>query len=396
LFARSRRVRGILVVGCVLLVAALLLAALPNSRDTLASLFGRATPPSATQGVKAEAYYFVNGVPWGTLLVDGHPNTTTPLVLQPGRYTISYNAAPFRPLRCVLSLPKVDADTCRITSVSLPSMTDQGTPEDGYASAIDLRADLSGLPSDQFQALQTAIEAAVTTTLPPATVQPGDHYEGADGSAQIATRALIATISYYPDTAAGLVNGVYQGTLCRIMLCQSANERYDPQQDWGVETPVAAHWQFTTPDGQVIAAPPASNPNSGAYDQGAWEGATVQWNNGWQVSDTIADPTSQQAYNASCNLAASATYAISRAQQPTASNPEVMEVDADTPASGCLIAWAPAPALGVYPKWSYLLYRFGVLLAANDQAHYNFPLLPVATKGERALAQQWAARQGLA
>jgi hypothetical protein len=34
-----------------------------------------------------------------------------------------------------------------------------------------------------------------------------------------------------------------------------------------------------------------------------------------------------------------------------------------------------------------VLYRAGVLLAINDQAHTWFPTLPVATAHERALAQ---------
>jgi hypothetical protein len=48
----------------------------------------------------------------------------------------------------------------------------------------------------------------------------------------------------------------------------------------------------------------------------------------------------------------------------------------------------PTPTLPAPPM---LLYRFGVLLAANASAQQLFPELPVASTDEQAFAQQLAA-----
>jgi hypothetical protein len=37
---------------------------------------------------------------------------------------------------------------------------------------------------------------------------------------------------------------------------------------------------------------------------------------------------------------------------------------------------------------AYCLHRFGVLLAANDVAHHQWPYLPVANAREKQLAQR--------
>ncbi len=40
------------------------------------------------------------------------------------------------------------------------------------------------------------------------------------------------------------------------------------------------------------------------------------------------------------------------------------------------------------PLVAYCLHRFGVLLAANDVAHHQWPYLPVANAREKQLAQR--------
>jgi hypothetical protein len=61
-------------------------------------------------------------------------------------------------------------------------------------------------------------------------------------------------------------------------------------------------------------------------------------------------------------------------------------------ADGCLIRLqmnqdSPTPTLDSSDT-VYLLYRFGVTLAANNQAHHLRPQLPMADAYERSLAQQ--------
>src|SRR5262249_58335915 len=59
-------------------------------------------------------------------------------------------------------------------------------------------------------------------------------------------------------------------------------------------------------------------------------------------------------------------------------------------ADGCLITLQNNSASSTpTPVTALLLYRFGVLLAANAVAQLLFPSLTVASAHERALAQQW-------
>jgi len=61
-------------------------------------------------------------------------------------------------------------------------------------------------------------------------------------------------------------------------------------------------------------------------------------------------------------------------------------------AAGCLGVAVPVTSNNEAPlpatKGAYFLYRFGVLLAVNNQAHQYFPDLPLADAYEQGIAQQ--------
>lgn len=65
-------------------------------------------------------------------------------------------------------------------------------------------------------------------------------------------------------------------------------------------------------------------------------------------------------------------------------------------AEGCFIQGRASIGQGAdsnaFGPPNYLLYRFGVLLAANDEAHRTFPTLHVADASEQALANVLAAQ----
>lgn len=71
------------------------------------------------------------------------------------------------------------------------------------------------------------------------------------------------------------------------------------------------------------------------------------------------------------------------------------------PAAGCLVAVtlqvdpATPSSSSSSPPVAFYLYRFGVMLAANDQAHHMSPDLPLADIYERKLAQQLSQANGI-
>ncbi|HEV2235200.1 MAG TPA: hypothetical protein VGR57_00935, partial [Ktedonobacterales bacterium] len=122
---RVLRLMGISVL--LLLALAIPLASLPPTQRLVANVLHPATP-TATPLYPPGVYpiWYINSVPWGVLRIDGRTGirltgvaTLSGSTYQPpvfklgkGRHTIRYDAPPYPPLNCTLSVPAAPGDTC--------------------------------------------------------------------------------------------------------------------------------------------------------------------------------------------------------------------------------------------------------------------------------------------
>jgi hypothetical protein len=351
-----------------------------------------ATPPGASDAGE-RSFMTLDGVPWGTLLIDGkrdpHANTRLALyqgsfTLPPGRHTLEYRADPFPTLRCVVTVPTGPADTC-----PLISSQQAGTLADPFPPAtrlLDLRATPASLPSSQQAALVAAIQSALVQRVPAetATVLPGERYVTAGGSVAIATQPLQASFLYeFPwDAHSGLRD-------CRS-LCVPRDLALS-EDAWVISAHVRQGWRYTTADGVPVIpfAPPIASgiaplTPSGASATDIFINLFISWTEHWQVSTLslaefggpCAVPTCAVGFEALLHVLGSANMSFTRIPLSRAAN-------------GCLFVvqrFTAGGALAGQPL--YYLFRFGVLLAVNAPARSTLPALPVATPEEQSLARQ--------
>lgn len=388
----SRRARGSAVVALTLLVCAGILLSLPGPQASLRQALAGPTPtPTATLAPGSDIVYFEQTAPWGRLTLDGKPllldqQNGQGSTLPAGRHTLAYEAAPWPPLRCQISVPAQRGDTCPINVGvmynNLPA-----------SRAVDLGATPAKLPDAQRAALTSAVADAFQANRETADLQPGDHYLGADGTPAVATAPMRATLTLTLNTdPARVASGVpFQ---C-VSFCDMGGGGGGIDW-WGIFTHVIVRWQFTTPDGSVIQ-PGASADQDIGYEVGA------QWADGtWKATlspyypggpGQVCWPTLQRAFPTGNPL-------------PNATNTSAMSSQGQSDAEGCVEVVSPGNGGGgVYgpnanatptplPAGAAIfIARCGVVLAGNDAAHTAQPQLPLASAHERALATQWLARQ---
>src|SRR5262249_14729697 len=147
----------------------------PTARTALVGVLHPPTPTPTPRLSPGDTYFlWKDSVPWGTLLVDGHPgpdvrtsgvrfDTTGEPINDPpysftlprGRHTLEYRAAPFPTLRCVLSVPAARSDTCPLDH-NVPLLKRDET--DLHTRYVDLQATPDRLPTEQWVALTAATQ----------------------------------------------------------------------------------------------------------------------------------------------------------------------------------------------------------------------------------------------
>lgn len=359
------------------------------------------TTPLDTADMGEDSFLAVNGVPWGTVLIDGRrdPRADAHLdtlqgsfTLPPGQHTMEYRAAPFPTLRCVVTVPADTADTCPlISSRQAGTLTDPFPPA---TRLLDLRATPARLVPAQQAALVTAIQTALTERAPigAAAVLPGERYVTAGGSMAIATQPLYATFLYEFQWDA------HSGLRDCGSLCVRRHSSLPPYTDvWVVSAHVKQGWRYTTTDGvsSISFAPPlATNiaplTPSGASATDIFINLYIRWTGRWQVwtlslaefGDPYTIPTCSVGFDALLRVLGSANMSFTPIPPSRAAN-------------GCLFLVQRFTASGILTGQPlYYLFRFGVLLAVNAPARAALPSLPAATPVEQSLARLIAIQAG--
>jgi hypothetical protein len=396
LTAPQRLKRAVFII-CLLLVALTpLLAVSPDSLRAVATWLRVPTPPSPTPlPLGATTFLLANTVPWGDLEVDAHPAARLGIALQwpyanaqaptftlsPGQHDLVYHADPFYTLRCQVSVPAAVTDTCPL----LPTANIPLFPPSG-SRILDARALPSYLPVPAFVALASAIEEALTTWSGTTPMALGDHYLSATGQVAVATKSAQATLYYEVNHDAAERLPTFNGDCISLCSLSPARTQLDAE-DWRLVANIIASWRYTHSDGQVVNAP-ASPTGSDAH---ALLPVTVRWMGRWSVDappdEALGDaPPCQVAHNILGRLGSRA------ASLAAATSSSWGTYVAPPAAAGCLtvIGSAMSPSGQPIGETVQVLYRFGVLLAANAGAQQAFRQMPPVSPSEQTLASRLA------
>lgn len=413
---RQRVARALSIAAAVLVALAIVLGSVASLRAGVTGLLSGSTPiPTEVLAPGADQFYIVAGVPWAVVSLDGRPlahlpaiGTAPPLRLARGHHQVDWHAAPFQPVRCIISVPVHGTDTCPYDRAYVKQA--------GHSAwAITFYASLMMLPDDQRAALVRVAQAALDATSSSALVQPGELYAHllADRLVDRATQPLRATLRLQLASDLAAVQScqfgvtehcTFLGQNC-LAFCTLPEQGAPPY--WSVLAVVRPLWDFATMDGRSVAR---DQPDGLALagtgillhvkfklDQGAW-----------QVTPTFTDPQltylsatfpeSPPGVEPACAFVQTSVRAETL---PHATDPQYAQLDwhfaiGSVRADGCVGVAMPQPnaAISATPSPAlppaYCLQRFGVLLAANDLAHRLWPELPVAGAYEQSLARQLA------
>lgn len=381
-----QRMRGVVATSVVVLVVlAALLAGIPHASDVVAGLLPQA--PAARPG--STVVFAVRGVPWGSLTLDGRTATYTsrgqPLSLQlpRGHHTLRYVAPPFADLTCALSVPPAVSDTCP----QLYATPSTAGISPGAVRTIDLSATPERLPPAAYAALLAAVgdrlNAADATTVVPA----GDRYLAA-GASDMPVRAatpLQAQLYYTLNADTSIAVPVGYGATC-VTLCDDPFGMQVPLDTptWIIGANARVSWRYTAPGGATANLPamPAGGP---AGSDHVLLDLAVRWQRGWQVT-----PLPNGRGQDLCSLASAWIYSQRSLQPTTTYSTTGSSHAAQNPLAGCLVTIQFEANNNPVGYAGHFLYRFGLILAANDTAHRMDPLLPVATASEAAFAGEIA------
>lgn len=378
---RRKVMRGI--AALVAVAAVLLLLGIPtlNSRRQ-ADMRAHATE---TASAVTTSLTVTSNLTVGRLALDGKTQpgrVPQRVVLHQGRHTITLVAPPFHVDACRISVSSaLGGANLRVEA------SPGGPPPCSLADASTLIIPVTG--ANLPEGLQQSARALIGQTLAqlPArmvAVPRGHAYAtrlDAHGQplSQRATSPLTATISYTPrDTSADdAVLAEIAPLPCASALCASTwalNYTHElAQAAWYIEVPVVEQWRFVSDAGQQVGTLQAGANNTVA---GA---LTYDPSSGWQVGiaapgTPFAEPFVPESEVDPCGAGMSLLTWMLRGKD----NVFVAGAQAGRdPLQGCVVT-----VINQSGGFGQFVWRFGALLAADEQAHALFPTLLMALPAE--------------
>src|SRR5690242_4435603 len=265
---RGRQLRGLVVALALLLTALIVLTSVPTSREALIAALNLPTPvPTATLPTGADLIVFTHDVPWGELTIDGKPRAAPrparqngiPYSLARGQHSVAFRATPFPTLRCRVSVPAAQGDTCPLAT----NQQDQGNPFLNTVRTIDLGAVPSQLSPTDRASLITATNRLLASQQSTTTLQPGEHYLTIDGAPTTAQQPLqAALISTLATPSVG--NVIVGGGQCAPFCDDGFGGPGTLAGSWPVLAQVSTTWSYTFADGHTVEGGGATNAAGGA------------------------------------------------------------------------------------------------------------------------------------
>lgn len=325
--------------------------------------------------------HIASNVTFGTVTVNGvlqsgPPPLNLSMQTQPP-YTVIINAPPFRQAYCLVGGPR-DATRPPDTGGGCTEGFGVSQPGEnqGPSLFLDVTFTLNDLPQDQQNAITALLPQVATvsqkTSVPAQSYIATSIAAAGDIKTQRASGTLQATATFAPSAQFNQPDPFHY---CQNLLCYNSTPievASNGGNSWAVDVPMALSWRFTNAAGAVVGK--VSLPFTDlvriylAYDQTqGWH--VVSPNGAGSIADLI-----QQLY---------CTTGVEMLQVETARF-LTSEGWAATPLTskgveGCLLDLQQNNL-----EKGHFLWRFGVIMAADDTAHATLPALPVAPPEELA------------
>lgn len=400
-----QRALQLTVISSVLVTLLVIVGSSAAVRNTIAlNIFG--PTPTATLFPGVDLFYIQRSPSWGSVSIDGHTLSRLPTIgidppfqLARGDHELVWHPDSFLSQHCSVSVPPVITDTCPYNAtVHVSSRL--------TAWNIRFTMSLTMLPDRQRTALTQATEAALNTLQSTDIVQPGEQYVdmSSPNSMDTAVRPLRATLHLQLDTnptsqSSCVAQGtgqscVFQAVDCRLFCPISGLGEISPppENSWDVFAVMHPYWDFATLDGKIVAS---NQPDSLGGDAEYLVQLQITWDSmQWHVTVPRGNTTMFSIGGPACASALDDIGGSGGYYSPTGGNPPVDLRFSSGPnsADGCLIVETPHKDSSYSSSFPavFLLYRFGIVLAANNAAHRYLPFLPLADTYEQKLAQQLA------
>jgi hypothetical protein len=330
-----------------------------------------------------------SNVNYGALTINGQTRQATlPLLMKVlnQSYDISLAPAPLRPISCHLTFAHGGVDTFSTNAPgrcwagqSSYQVSDSTTNSHAFIFEVNLSFAAGNLPGGQIQQINGLVSQHVTAQQD-VTIPVGSYFATgitADGTitSQQSGGLLQATATLLPsatDAQFGFDCGepICPGDLDWHTLSQLVG------QVWVVSVPVALHWRVNTAAGKTISD--VSFPTAETIDFFL----TYDAAQGWRIVEQSGVATASLA-DELANLNCSTALLLLQPQL-TRDNPTLTE-SFNRGIEGCEIIVRQNGENGAY--LGKLIWRFGVLLAGDDQAHALLPALPLAPPDEVAAVE---------
>jgi hypothetical protein len=396
----QRTFQGMFTAGVMILALLLIIGTYLPARDIVtlgfASLIPTPVPPLATG---TNMFYIQRTLNWSTVYLDGHElsrlpiiSSDPPLQLARGSHQLVWQAEPFEPVTCTLSVPAASTDTCLTNDIAR-------APDGIYVKVITFLPTLNTLSivprTALIQTVQESLDALESST----TVEPGEHFfsQQLQSFLGTATQPLHATLRFQLDTDNRFLQPCYLQYVgkpcarkliqdCRLFCSTLIQPSAAGEMAWNVFANIRSRWEYTTSRGQIIAQ---DQPGSLTEHLVALH---ITWDNQWHVSIL---PLTSVYGGFACTLARdkinlNTSYSFAAGDF----SKQVIWHFAPAPnlATGCLAVAIVAQNVGTSTSTvAICLYRFGLLLAVNNTAHLYWPLMPQADTYEQSLALHIAA-----
>ncbi|HEY7349543.1 MAG TPA: hypothetical protein VH599_14600 [Ktedonobacterales bacterium] len=366
------------------LVLGALVVVLVTFQSALAPSHPAPSAPTPLPTIPPPLAVISSNINFGAVTINGlRQRGTVPMFFRPHdtTYTVIINASPFRPVSCTFTFfrgaPEPTGPGCSINSDSFQTITANGiTAAPSYWVEIDFTA--RDLPADQRSQINALLAHSViaeqTTTVP-----AGSYIATSlNGGGAITSRRAGAALKGTASLAAS--DNIWQiGFDCIGLICQAVA---DPRtlsaftgMAWVIGVPAALRWRFTTSAGQML----------GDVSFPVFETLpallTYSPDNGWSFLyelDFNPPSTAASIGIVDCNTGAQVLQ-----QQIQYMSFGFATTSADQGIEGCQITLQDTGGTG---RGSFI-WRFGVLLAADSEAHHRLPQLPVAPPAEIAAVQ---------
>jgi hypothetical protein len=362
-------------IGLALLAGAVMLAAFWG-------VFFPKQPAAPKAGVEPSqgptTLVITSNVGYGTVAINGVPqHGSLPLVLDmsdPPPYSVKVTAPPFRPGLCTIgakaNYPLGAGGNC--SEGSGYGYLNNGEKKPGIFlgvvfTAADLPLDLQSQVANLFPQVATFDQHV---SIPAQSYVATSATPTGEVGIQRTAQALHGTATFAPST---LFNQPLY--ICQDFLCfDSSGQYFYPPggKYWEIEVPVALNWRFTSATGEVVSD--VSLP----FAQLLTLFLVYSQAQGWQML-SMNGLTSINNQLAGVNCFTGATVMQLQAARQLNSEGWDASILVNHGVQGCLLELLQNRA-----GMGQFLWRFGVLLAADAQAHTLLPSLPIAPPDEIA------------